>query len=106
VSRGFSEGGRPVDAQGYALGLQAAQQRLACPFRRSGVMLPGGQRQGLRHAARQAQAKFFGIPGDRCHFANSVCCGTSMPTTFPVFATSWPWRCSTDRTDLTDLTKW
>ena len=56
----LADGSRPV-AEGYAVGLQAAQERLACPFGRGGVMLAGGKRQGVRHAARQAQGE---IPRD------------------------------------------
>jgi hypothetical protein len=85
----LTDGCSPV-ANADAFGRQAAQERLSCPFCRGGVVLAGGECQGVGHSAREAQAKFLRIPGDRCHFANSICCGTSMPTTCALFAEACP----------------
>jgi hypothetical protein len=61
----LADGGSPV-AEADTFDRQAAQKRLARPFRRGGVVLVGGQRQGIRQALGHADAKFSRISCD-CH---------------------------------------
>ena len=62
--------------------------------------------EGSRHAARQAQAKFLRIPGDCCHFANSVLWHVDADNVCLVREGLSEVKLTdrTDRTDTTDTT--
>jgi hypothetical protein len=98
---GVAGGGLAV-VKAHALGRQAAQKRLACPFSRGLVVLIGGPLQGVGQAPWHAQAKLF-RESRYWHLCELRDCRGSMPTTWRVRDGVSELK-STDGTDATDAT--